>query len=444
MVPIVPSVRTLTVSNVAPNPYLFTDNFNRTEIGPNWTIIQQGGTGWQIQNGQLCHPDAGGILPRIRVTYLNLSESLIETDLQPAYVRQFDELGLAFRIRDTGNMYMGIIYAANSNTTFDSVFFQKMINGTKHWSPLHRIAPIAIGLVRFGVEVTNVGSDMNINFQVNRQSVWNYSYYQTWGNPPEFALGYVGIYMGGWMPACYGNFDVAMPQSRSITPPSADFHSAPLSPIINSSLNLTATISGGTPPYSCTWDLGDGSTRVGCLATYAYTRAGSFNVTLTVQDYSSPRLTTSKSHSIIVQPTPLQGTLSFSPMSPNVSSQVSFVATLSGGTSPYDCAWNFGDGRVGNGCTVTHAFTVAGSFAVTVIVTDHSQPPLSKEVGQVIAVGQSSPLPPPKNKPTQPELVPQPITLLILAASFALGTFAVGSYYTSRTRNRLKSVESGR
>lgn len=449
-------------SNTSSSGYLFSDNFSRTAIGGNWTVIDEGVPGWQIQNRQLCHPNSGGgFLPRIRVTFLNLSEFLMETDLKPGYVQQYDELGFAFRIRDKNNMYMAFIYSANSNTTFDSVLFQKMINGTKHWNPLHRIAPIPIDWVRLGIEVKNVGSDMRVNFQINGRSVWNYSYYQDWGSNPEFATGYVGLYMAGWQPACFANFDVAMPTNT--TPFNYDLAWSPARASItansNTSLSVVATLTSGpaatltcmvtlpspavaglsTNPTSLTIKPAQPTpaTQVVTLSTTTSTPVGTYAISVSCNGGGhAANFSLTVTNSVVAS-------FQVNPSSPVANVETLFVATISGGMGPYNCTWIFGDGRTGNGCPSSHIFSLPGSYSVTLIVTDHSQPPLSQEISRVVTVGQASPLPPnskPEN-PSQPDF-PGYLALFALATSTALVTFTVGSFYASKTRKRMRSTES--
>ncbi len=58
----------------------------------------------------------------------------------------------------------------------------------------------------------------------------------------------------------------------------------PDTPLVGEQVVLTATATGGTPPITYSWDLGDGTTAVGITVTHAYTASGSYTVTLTVSD----------------------------------------------------------------------------------------------------------------------------------------------------------------
>ena len=67
----------------------------------------------------------------------------------------------------------------------------------------------------------------------------------------------------------------------------ADFGWAPPSPTVGRAVYFTASVTGGTAPFSYTWDLGDGSapfTGGDGGVTHTYTATGTFTVTLTVTD----------------------------------------------------------------------------------------------------------------------------------------------------------------
>src|SRR5439155_9357788 len=64
---------------------------------------------------------------------------------------------------------------------------------------------------------------------------------------------------------------------------------------------------------------------------------------------------------------------------------VTFMATTSGGTSPYLYSWNFGDSSVSTGNPVSHSFTT-GNYTVTLTVTDSSVPNEKAIASQAITI----------------------------------------------------------
>ena len=60
----------------------------------------------------------------------------------------------------------------------------------------------------------------------------------------------------------------------------------------------------------------------------------------------------------------------WSPQVPQIGQTVTFSASASGGTAPYSFSWSFGDGSTATGPTVTHSYTSANYFNVTLTTID--------------------------------------------------------------------------
>ncbi len=119
------------------------------------------------------------------------------------------------------------------------------------------------------------------------------------------------------------------------------------------------------------WDFGDGEQGSGVSVTHVFGAAGSFEVTLTVTDdegeTGSVSRTVSVSEPVLEPPVAVVGE--------PVCSGLSCVFDGSGSADPDGGAlasfeWDFGDGEQGSGVSVTHVFGAAGSFEVTLTVTD--------------------------------------------------------------------------
>ena len=80
-----------------------------------------------------------------------------------------------------------------------------------------------------------------------------------------------------------------------LTAGSCDFTFTPTSVVVGSSVTLSATASGGSPPYTFSWDFGDGSTGTGATATHTYKSAGTYSVILTIKDSTGQTQTVTRS-----------------------------------------------------------------------------------------------------------------------------------------------------
>jgi PKD repeat protein len=74
----------------------------------------------------------------------------------------------------------------------------------------------------------------------------------------------------------------------------------PANPTVNAPVSFTAVTTGGTLPYTISWNFGDSGTATGATATHTYTTAQSFTVTETATDSSTPKQTATATQTVVV------------------------------------------------------------------------------------------------------------------------------------------------
>lgn len=179
---------------------------------------------------------------------------------------------------------------------------------------------------------------------------------------------------------------------------------APLAPLAGEVVTFTAALSSGSPPVTYAWDFGDSSDPLSgeglAVVTHTFSLPGAYTVTLSAENAVSTRTAQAL---VTVQPVeaPLEPlgplALSYTPLEPLAGEVVTFSAVITSGTLPVMYAWDFGDGSEplsGEGLAQTaHAFTLPGTYTVTVAAVN----PVSRREAQVQAavraVGRSLYLP---------------------------------------------------
>ena len=178
-------------------------------------------------------------------------------------------------------------------------------------------------------------------------------------------------------PAADFDYDLSQP-----VPLAAAAQAGPTSGAPPLTVDFQGKASGGSPPYSYSWDFGDGSAKkTSQNPSHTYDSAGTYTPVFKVID-SEGTVAKDQSLSIDVN-TPITVTADVTPSSGDIPLTVTCTASASGGTPPYTYDWDFGDGARGTGGNVSHTFTNAGTYNVSLSVED-STGAAGQEFGVVV------------------------------------------------------------
>ncbi len=129
----------------------------------------------------------------------------------------------------------------------------------------------------------------------------------------------------------------------------------------------TSTDSDGTIS-SYAWNFGDGGTGSGANASHTYGTAGSYLVTLTVTDNRGGTAVKSAPVSVVANVAP---TAAFTATPTFLSAAFDASGSTDSDGTVASYAWDFGDSSTGSGVTASHSYAVAGTYPVTLTVTDN-------------------------------------------------------------------------
>jgi PKD repeat protein/sugar lactone lactonase YvrE len=145
----------------------------------------------------------------------------------------------------------------------------------------------------------------------------------------------------------------------------------PVNAVTAQAVSFASSASGGIGAFSYAWNFGDGQSGTGASPSHTYSAHGSYSATLVVSD-SLGTASSQATYNVTVNDPPAPSALTIVPgqLTPAINVAVGFTGTASG-SNPLSYAWDFGDGSAaGSGLSTTHTYVKAGTYTVTMTVTD--------------------------------------------------------------------------
>ena len=174
--------------------------------------------------------------------------------------------------------------------------------------------------------------------------------------------------------------------------PTVDFTWAPAAPDTDETVTFTATVTDSDQPtgtaFTYAWDFGDTTTSAASSPQHAFTEKKAYTVTLVVTDAQAGATTVTKTISVGNEPPVATITI---PATAKVAEQVTFGATVTDADQPegtaFTYAWDFGDGTTSTVANPTHTYNAAGTFTVSLVVTDDKEAPSAAVTRDIVVSG---------------------------------------------------------
>ena len=192
---------------------------------------------------------------------------------------------------------------------------------------------------------------------------------------PTYSYGSQGSYTVTLLTTDSAGATATSSQIVTVTAPSqprASFTLSPSSPSQGTTISFTPSVSGGTLPYSYSWDFGDGATSTVAYPSHLYTLSGTYTIQLTVTDNTWQSYSTFQTITVVgPQIQLLTASFDYQPSLTTVNAPIIFTALAAGGTGPYTYNWKLGDGSTASGTSIGHLYTKAGNYTVVLTATDY-------------------------------------------------------------------------
>lgn len=165
-------------------------------------------------------------------------------------------------------------------------------------------------------------------------------------------------------------------------------NASPSSPSLGQLVNFSASETGGTLPYTFSWQFGDGG--IGGNLTnisHIFTTNGPFSAAVTVRDSAGASMTSYLRLTVALNLSILgNASAGAAPL------VVGFRSEVAGGTPGYTYLWKFGDGGRSSLTDPSHDYAVPGTYTTSLTVTDAAGHSAQADWSLFVASGGGGPL----------------------------------------------------
>lgn len=148
--------------------------------------------------------------------------------------------------------------------------------------------------------------------------------------------------------------------------PSVSIHANHNPTDVGVSVNLTSSISGGTPGYKYSWTV-NGNNFNTSYVDYTFTSAGTYTISLKITDKNGNTATASISE--VVNPDPsVSISVQYNPVDQGINDTLQ--AVISGGTSPFNYTWTLGSQVLNYSQEFHYAFASTGTYTINLTISD--------------------------------------------------------------------------
>jgi PKD repeat protein len=227
------------------------------------------------------------------------------------------------------------------------------------------------GMVLF-VDGVSVGTNPQTSAQ-DYSGYWKIGGDPTWGSSSAYFNGKLdeaAVYQTALSATTVADhYRIGKGQAPANTAPTASFTTTEDQLAVTADGTASSDAEGPIAGYAWSW--GDGTNDSGATATHAYDQGGTYTVTLTVTDAGGLTGTSTKSITVTAPPVNQAPTAAFTSTVSNLTADFTAAGSNDPDGSIVSWEWAYGDGATGTGETSSHAYATAGTFTVSLTVTDN-------------------------------------------------------------------------